>query len=124
MKDKPAKISFNNFSSRAVSLLNDLLSGQQYKDVTLIATDGTLSLHQAILSSTSKVFRTIFQNNPCPHPFVFMRNTNLAILQKISQYIYTGEYEIDTLKNYMKGRILNVNIVIMYPKQRLILNST
>ena len=84
---------------------------QDFVDVTLACADGsTLDAHKVILSSVSSYFRDIlkvcqspqdkeysfvncwlFQNAPCKHPIIILKDTCKEEAQAMLEFAYTGE---------------------------------
>jgi len=68
---------------------------KDFVDVTL-ACDGNLQIraHKVILSTGSLFFRDILANMKHPEPFIFLSGVQMSDLQRIIEFIYTGETSI------------------------------
>jgi len=72
-----------------------LYQDKHFTDVTLVGDDDIqVTAHKIVLSSCSPVFRRLLQNNPHPHPLLYMRGIKHHNLQSILQYMYCGEVRI------------------------------
>ena len=98
-------------------------------DVTLACADGaTIDAHKVILSSVSTYFREIlkvemcysdwfpgfmfyFQNAPCKHPIIILKDTCKEEAQAMLEFAYTGE--VSEAQNRL-NKLLSFQHVIIY----------
>ena len=88
-------LNWNEFGSCTVDTFKELLSDQDFTDVTLACDDDKhLKAHKAILSSCSPFFKKILKKNPHQHPLVYLKGVDYSSLQSIIQFIYLGQTEV------------------------------
>merc|ERR1719186_827932 len=99
-------LSWSEFESCASSTFIDLLSDQDFTDVTLVCDDDKqIKAHKVILSSCSPLFRRILTNNPHQHPLIYLNGIIFDNLQSVIKFIYLGQTEVeqDDLELFMKA---------------------
>ena len=106
--DQPAKyqLSFNNFQSCTSNAFHNLLTNQEFTDVTLACEeDVQIRAHKVILSSMSSFFHKILSRNHHQHPLIYLKDIKQRELQSIINFIYMGETEIENedLDVFMKS---------------------
>jgi len=84
-------LKWQDFSVNLPSVFSELRTVGEFSDVTLACEDGRVEAHRLVLSSASPVFRMILQQTNHPHPLVYMRGVEVATLEAVLDYIYTGE---------------------------------
>ena len=85
----------NNFASNAKHILENLLTGSEYTDVTLaFEDDKQIKAHKFILSASSPFFKRIFLENPEPNSLIFLHDIRFSELQTIVKLLYRGEAEV------------------------------
>merc|ERR1712129_362791 len=86
---------WKEFRTHLVKTQQHLYQDKHFTDVTLVGDDDIqVTAHKVVLSSCSPIFRRLLQNNPHPHPSLYMRGTKHQNLQSILQYMYCGEVRI------------------------------
>ena len=70
---------------------NRLRKSNELCDITLVCDNGQVTAHKVILSAGSEFFLKIIQQNPHSHPLVYMLDTNLNFLQRLVDFMYSGE---------------------------------
>merc|ERR1719186_1825352 len=99
-------LSWSEFGSCASNTFIDLLSDQDFTDVTLVCDDDKqIKAHKVILSSCSPLFRGILKNNPHQHPLIYLNGIQFDNLQSVIKFIYLGQTEVeqDDLEMFMKA---------------------
>merc|ERR1719186_1853655 len=99
-------LSWSEFGSCASNTFIDLLSDQDFTDVTLVCDDDKqIKAHKVILSSCSPLFRRILKNNPHQHPLIYLNGIIFDNLQSVIKFIYLGQTEVeqDDLELFMKA---------------------
>ena len=99
-------LSWSEFGSCASNTFIDLLSDQDFTDVTLVCDDDKqIKAHKVILSSCSPLFRRILKNNPHQHPLIYLNGIRFDNLQSVIKFIYLGQTEVeqDDLELFMKA---------------------
>ncbi|CAG0912937.1 unnamed protein product [Notodromas monacha] len=59
------------------------------------AEGGTIRAHRVILSACSPYFQELFEENPCQHPTVVLKDVSYPHLVALLHFIYRGEVEVD-----------------------------
>ncbi|XP_063930516.1 midasin-like isoform X3 [Zophobas morio] len=86
---------WNSHHSNMQTAFPNILSKEQYVDVTLAAEGKTLKCHRLILSSCSPYFEEILSGiSPFQHPVLFMRDIPFWILKSLCDFMYAGEVHI------------------------------
>ncbi|XP_063244345.1 zinc finger protein 583-like [Bacillus rossius redtenbacheri] len=67
---------------------------QELVDVTIACADGRIRAHRLVLSSCSKYFRTVFDDNPCKHPVVIVKGASCRAMQSLVLFMYTGSVKV------------------------------
>merc|ERR1712129_216814 len=94
MSDKFSLL-WKDFDSCTRDTFKDLLSDQDFTDVTLACEDDKqLKAHKAILSSCSPFFKRILKKNPHQHPLIYLKGMVYANLEAIIQFMYLGQTEV------------------------------
>ena len=74
----------NNFSSNAKHILENLLTGSEYTDVTLACEDDEqIKAHKFILSASSPFFKRVFLENPEPNSLIFLHDIRFSELKQL-----------------------------------------
>ena len=96
---------FNSYTSKT---FKDLLSDQNFSDVTLVCDDAeTIQAHKFILSACSPFFSRILTKNQHNHPLVYLSDVNLNDLKAIVNFMYLGQTNVNksaSAKNFNKLR--------------------
>ena len=92
MDQEMYSLTSQNYSDNLKSMMNELLTNDEFSDVTLVTDDKKhLKGHMNILCASSPVFRDILQKEKKSNPIIFMRGTHSSEVEPILQYIYLGE---------------------------------
>ena len=74
-------LSWNEFENCASKTVKDLLSDQDFTDVTLVCDeDKQIKAHKVILGSCSSLFANILKSNPHPHPLLYLSGIRFLII--------------------------------------------
>ena len=88
-------LKWNDFQNNWKSSLSELRHETDFADVTLISEDKIkFFAHRILLSSCSKVFKFIFQENNHANPLVYLGGVSSQNIGFILDYIYYGEVNI------------------------------
>ena len=83
---------FNEFEANIKFSIREINKFQRYCDVTLASDDGDIfKAHKIVLSAGSTFFSDILEKVDHPNPFIFMKGIRKADLERIVNFIYTGE---------------------------------
>ena len=84
-----------DFNLHAGNCFTSLLDETDFADVTLVCDDNKqIKAHKVILGLGSDLFKNILQNNPHPHPLIYLENIQLSMLESALQFLYFGEVEV------------------------------
>ena len=97
-------LSWNDFDTCTRKTFQNLISDQDFTDVTLACVDNKqLKAHKVILSACSPFFKSLFLSNPHQHPIIYLKGVNFSDLLCIIQFIYLGQTRVEhsRLENFM-----------------------
>ena len=95
MESQKFNLCWNEFDKAASQTLKNLISDQEFTDVTLTCDDDNqMQAHKIVLSSCSPVFRRMLLKNPHPHPLIHLRGVSHAELKSVIEFIYLGQTEV------------------------------
>ncbi|KAG8238642.1 hypothetical protein J437_LFUL018474 [Ladona fulva] len=97
-------LKWNNFQSNIITNLENLKCNGDLVDVTLTCEGKSVKAHKVILSACSSYFRTIFKENPCPHPIVILKGVTHRDISSLISFMYQGEVHIqeDQLSSFLR----------------------
>ena len=98
-------LKWNDYQSNWNKSLHELRKDTDFADVTLISDDKVkFYAHKIILSSCSKVFKFILNDNVKANPLMYLSGVNSLNLGFILDYIYYGEVNIyqDELDSFLE----------------------
>ena len=99
MTPEKYNLSWNGFEQSSSNAFRELLSENEFADVTLATGDGKqIKAHKVILSSSSPFFRTILLQNMHQHPLLYLKGINHAELSLIIKFVYLGQVEVSESK--------------------------
>ena len=75
-------------------LKNTFLQTEAFCDVTLACDNTSIKCHKMILSACSSYFQTLFMENTCEHPIVFLKDIKIGEVRAILDYMYKGEVNV------------------------------
>ena len=89
-------VNWDEFSANTCSSIKKLRASSDFADVTLACEDGEqVEAHKFLLAAASPFFQNIFHRNAHPHPIIYMRGVDSAVLLAIVDFLYCGEVELD-----------------------------
>ena len=106
MTETNYSLKWNEFESMAANTFKDLVSDNNFSDVTLVCEDGQqINAHKIILSSCSDFFRNILLKNSHPQPLIYLDNVNADQLEALINFMYLGETNIpqDMFSDFIKA---------------------
>ena len=89
------RLRWNDFQTNVASSLQQLRSGEELTDVTLVCEDGgRVEAHRVVLACGSDFFRSVLGGASHPHPLVYMRGVRAALMEDLCDFIYKGEVSV------------------------------
>lgn len=85
---------WNNHQSNLVTVFDQLLQNEAFCDVTLAVDGKTIKCHQMVIAAASPYFQSIFTENTCRHPIVFLKDVTYTQIRYLLEYIYYGEASV------------------------------
>ncbi|KAK4880237.1 hypothetical protein RN001_008383 [Aquatica leii] len=97
-------LNWGNHTNHIKKAFDTLWSGRHFVDVTLSCEGKKISAHKMLLSACSIYFQDLFQDNPCQHPIVILRDVKFQNLVNILKFIYSGEVSVasDNFEEFLK----------------------
>lgn len=108
-------LKWNNFQTSIITAFESLQSTEDLADVTLTCEGLNVKAHKIILSACSTYFRSVFKENPCPHPIVILKDILYVDLLAILNFMYHGEVLVmkDQLQSFLQtAEVLQVSGLI------------
>ncbi|CAG9859613.1 unnamed protein product [Phyllotreta striolata] len=108
MASKHFCLKWTKFQSNILSAFESLQNTEDLADVTLTCEGINIKAHKFILSACSPYFRTIFKENPCPHPIVILKDVAHADLMALINFMYHGEVTVseDQLSSFLNTAMI------------------
>ena len=73
-KEEPEYVlKWSEHNLQLLSVFQQLWEDHVFTDVTLMTETKSFEAHKLILSACSPYFRSLFMDNPCKHPIVFLK---------------------------------------------------
>ena len=89
-------VNWDDFSANSSNSIKKLRASGDFADVTLACEDGEeVGAHKFLLAGASPFFKNILLRNKHPHPIIYMRGVDSAVLVAIVNFLYCGEVEMD-----------------------------
>lgn len=86
---------WNNYQLNLLSVFEQLLEKQLFVDVTLCCEGGySVKAHKIVLSACSPYFQALFNDTPCDHPIVILKDVQWSDLKSILSFMYKGEIHV------------------------------
>lgn len=85
---------WNNYQTNLTAVFEQLLHSEQFVDVTLSCEGFSIKAHKMVLSACSPYFQALFNDNPCKHPIIIMRDVKLPELKAVIEFMYRGEINV------------------------------
>ncbi|KAK7066937.1 hypothetical protein SK128_026749 [Halocaridina rubra] len=90
MGDGMLSLSWNNHKATFCHILSTLREKERYTDVTVACEGKFYPVHKLVLSTCSEYFEKIFDNTPCKHPVVVLKDIASDELEALLSYMYDG----------------------------------
>ena len=85
MDSQKFNLCWNEYGKAASETLKNLITDQEFTDVTLTCDDDDqIHAHKIVLSSSSPVFRRMLLKNPHQHPLIHLRGVSTVDLKGLS----------------------------------------
>ncbi|XP_071748119.1 uncharacterized protein [Lepeophtheirus salmonis] len=90
-------LKWNNYAASVTSTFKNILDGEDFVDVSLVASKGhALKAHRVVLAACSVYFREILKGlSLWQHPVIVLKDVPFTDLQGIVEFIYHGEVSVD-----------------------------
>ncbi len=85
---------WNNHQSHILESFDALLQQNSFVDVTLVCADRSLRAHKVVLSACSPFFEKLFNDTPCKHPLIVLKDYQRWIIEAIIDFMYRGEISV------------------------------
>lgn len=85
---------WSNHQSHILEAFDALLQQNSLVDVTLVCADRSLRAHKVVLSACSPFFERVFNDTPCKHPVIVLKDFRGWLVQAIVDFMYHGEIAI------------------------------
>lgn len=85
---------WNNYHSNLSNVFDQLFQAESFVDVTLISEGRPIKAHKMVLAASSPYFQTIFQETPCKHPVVIIKDVKWDELKALVEFMYRGEINV------------------------------
>jgi BTB/POZ domain len=85
---------WNNHQSHILKSFDALKNSESLVDVTLVCSDRSLRAHKVVLSACSPFFEKVFNDTPCKHPVIVLKDFRGWIVQAIVNFMYRGEISV------------------------------
>jgi len=85
---------WNNHQTNLVNVFDQLLQNEAFCDVTLAVDGKTIKCHQMVIAAASPYFQSIFTENTCRHPIVFLKDVTYTQIRYLLEYVYYGEASV------------------------------
>ncbi|XP_022251047.1 zinc finger protein 236-like isoform X2 [Limulus polyphemus] len=97
-------LKWHSHHSNVLSVFEQLMSQEQFVDVTLACEGMNIKAHKMLLSACSPFFKGIFEENPCKHPVIVMKDVKFSELKAIVDFMYRGEIHLpkDELQSFLQ----------------------
>ncbi|KAK7074548.1 hypothetical protein SK128_007757 [Halocaridina rubra] len=90
MADGLLSLNWNNHGATFCHTLASLRGKEKYTDVTVSCGGRFYQVHKLVLSTCSEYFEKIFDNTPCKHPVIVLRDVQCEELEPLLNYMYKG----------------------------------
>ncbi|XP_064092734.1 zinc finger and BTB domain-containing protein 7A-like isoform X43 [Macrobrachium nipponense] len=90
MSDGMLSLSWNNHKATFCHVLSTLREKEKYTDVTVACEGRFYPVHKLVLSTCSEYFEKIFDNTPCKHPVIVLKDIAWDELEALLSYMYDG----------------------------------
>ncbi|XP_066970931.1 longitudinals lacking protein, isoforms H/M/V-like isoform X23 [Macrobrachium rosenbergii] len=81
---------WNNHKATFCHILATLREKERYTDATLACEGKFYPVHKLVLSTCSEYFELMFENTPCKHPIIVLKDIKPDELEALLSYMYAG----------------------------------
>uniref|UniRef100_A0A1Q3F5Q1 BTB domain-containing protein n=1 Tax=Culex tarsalis TaxID=7177 RepID=A0A1Q3F5Q1_CULTA len=85
---------WTNYHSNLSTVFDQLYQAESFADVTLISEGRPIRAHKMVLAASSPYFQTIFNETPCKHPVVIIKDVRYEELKALVDFMYRGEINV------------------------------
>ena len=99
-------IEWKNFGSHLINYSKELLSENNFTDVTLVSGDmKTVKAHRIVLSRASGVLKRLLEINPSAYPLLYLKGISSANITSILEFIYAGQTQVpaERINDFIKA---------------------
>ena len=98
------KLEWTDFERNLIDSFEQLRSGKDLFDVTLVCDDEEVQAHKVILAASSCFFKSIMKRNPHTNPLIYMRGVKMEDMRALLDFIYIGQTSVsqDNVKSFLK----------------------
>jgi hypothetical protein len=93
-REENYSLRWNNHQSHILESFDALLQQNSLVDVTLVCADRSLRAHKVVLSACSPFFERVFNDTPCKHPTIVLKDYRGWLVQAIVDFMYRGEIAV------------------------------
>ncbi|XP_064089115.1 zinc finger protein 37-like [Macrobrachium nipponense] len=90
MADGMLSLAWNNHSSTFCHMLSNLREMEKYTDATVACEGKFYGVHKLVLASCSDYFFKMFEETPCKHPVVVLKDIHGKEIEALLSYMYDG----------------------------------
>ncbi|KAG0701729.1 Longitudinals lacking protein, isoform G [Chionoecetes opilio] len=83
-------LSWNNHKTTFCHILSSLREKERYTDVTLACEGKFYPVHKLVLSTCSEYFESMFEQTPCKHPIIVLKDLKSDEVESLLNYMYAG----------------------------------
>jgi len=95
MSENQLNLKWRSYEGNVSASLKDLRASYDFFDVTLSCENDQIQCHKLLLSACSPLFLQILQQNPHPHPLLYLKGVSFKHLLSVLDFMYDGEVNID-----------------------------
>lgn len=85
---------WTNYHSNLSTVCDQLYQNESFVDVTLVSEGRPIKAHKMVLAASSPYFQTIFNETPCKHPIVIIKDVKYEELKALVDFMYRGEVNV------------------------------
>ena len=85
---------WNNHQNHILRAFDALLQTNSLVDVTLVCAERSIRAHKVVLSACSPFFQRVFNDTPCKHPVIVLKDFRGWLVQAIVDFMYRGEISV------------------------------
>lgn len=95
---------WNNFQDNIATGFQNLFDRGDLVDMTIAVEGKLIQAHKIVLAICSPYFQEMFQQNPCKHPIIILKDVSYSVMTELLQFMYQGEVNVKhtELQSFMK----------------------